>query len=78
MPYRLTLTEADESTIAFVGNRYAWSSALLRYSAGTNSLSESEAWSIANAIDDDDALLPMLDPRSDLASELLRLLESIV
>lgn len=82
MGYRLSLTDADLRTIAFVGSRYAWSEALLALEAGQNELTESEAWCIAEAFDSDaeggHSMFPMLDPRSALAEKLAAFRNSIV
>lgn len=80
--YVLTLTDADVRDIAFVGNRYAWSDALLALGAGENHLAEHEAWRIAEAFESDTegghSPFPMLDPRSDLAVRLTAFWNSIV
>ena len=82
MAYRLTLTESDVQTIAFVGWRYGWSDSLSRLSEGENELAEHEAWEIAEAIDGDEEgghhPFPMLDPRCELYSKLSAFRESIV
>ena len=80
--YAIILTEDDVNTIAFVGNRYAWSEALLALEAGENKLTEPEAWSIKGAFERDTegghSLFPMLDARSDLAAKLIAFLNAIV
>jgi len=80
--YAIILTEDDVNTIAFVGNRYAWSEALLALEAGENKLTEPEAWSIKEAFERDTegghSLFPMLDARSDLAAKLIAFLNAIV
>lgn len=82
MGYRITLSEEDVGTIAFVGNRYAWSDALASLEAGENLLTEPEAWEIAQAFEADTegrhSPFPMLDGRSALAEELYRFWGSIV
>ena len=82
MPYTLTLTAEDVQTIQFVGGRYGWSHSLRGMETGTNEISEADAWEIKDAITEDTfgghSLFPMLDHRSDLASNLLDLLDSIV
>jgi len=82
MAYTLELTTDDLDAIAFVGDRYEWSQSLATLAEGTNELSESEAWTISEAIESDmdgghDAY-PLLDPRSDLAEKLTELYQSIV
>lgn len=72
--YTLHLTAQDIDTIAFVGQRYAWSDALRSMVEGVNGLQEHEAWAIHDAINADmegglDAF-PMLDTRGDLANKL--------
>ena len=80
--YLLTLTDADIETIAFVGDRYSWSDSLRSLVAGDNVMSEPEAWSIRDAIEQDmigghDAY-PMLDRDSTLCLKLHNLYQSIV
>ncbi|MFN9976401.1 MAG: hypothetical protein ACK58T_41530 [Phycisphaerae bacterium] len=43
----------DVGTIAFVGDRYAWSAALLALDVGENELTEPEAWRIKQAFESD-------------------------
>ena len=80
--YRLTLTKVYVDSIAFVGNRYAWSDALRGLEVGDNQLTEPEAWCIAEAFESDTEgghePFPMLDPRSDLAAKLTAFWTSIV
>ena len=82
MAYRLTLTDDDVSTIAFVGGRYCWSEALQNLKAGENEISEPEAWAIRDAFEMDcegcHSPFPMLDGRSQLAEKLFTLWDSIV
>lgn len=85
MCYRLTLTEADAGTIAFVGHRYDWSATLLRLGyaePGEHDVPEPDAWQIREGIDADceggHSPFPLLDPRSALAAELARFYEAIV
>lgn len=82
MTYKLNLTHDDIRTIAFVGHRYNWSDALWRYSDGEHDIPEPEAWAIREAFEADTegghSPFPMLDPRSELASKLLRFWDSIV
>jgi hypothetical protein len=82
--YELNLTADDLTTIWFVGNRYGWSDSLIKagVSEGTNELTESEAWGVADGINSDcegghDGY-PMLDTRSDLCEKLHNLYLSIV
>ena len=80
--YLLTLTEADVETIAAVGHRYCWSVSLGLLEAGDHVLTEHEAWSIREAIEDDmigghDAY-PMLDTTSALCTKLHNLYQSII
>lgn len=81
-PNRLELHPEDVLTISFVGPRYAWSEALLRFDCGVHELAEHEAWQIAEAFDRDThgghAMFPLLDPRSDLFARLLAFREAIV
>ena len=75
--YELVLTEEDVATIAFVGNRYEWSSSLGKLNEGVNNLTESQAWEIREAIESDmegghDAF-PMLDTTSELCEKLYNL-----
>lgn len=74
MSYRITLTEEDCGTIAFIGDRYNWSAWAERLAPGENVLAESEAWEFQEAIEEDTlgghARFPMLDPRSDLCARL--------
>ena len=72
--YELVLTEEDIDTIAFIGNRYDWSSSLDKLNEGVNNLTESQAWEIREAIESDmegghDAF-PMLDTSSELCEKL--------
>ncbi len=82
MPYSITLTAEDVQTIQFVGHRYGWSHSLRGMETGTNEISEADAWEIREGILEDTegghSLFPMLDHHSDLASNLLDLLDSIV
>ena len=81
-PYKLFLSREDVETIAFVGGRYAWSSALLALDEGENELAESEAWEIADAFDADaeggHSMFPMLAPESGLYEKLAKFREAIV
>ena len=76
------LPEQDISIIAFVGNRYCWSTAMLGLLVGVNELTEPEAWALNEAIDADadgnHQILPMLDHDSELAAKILAFCESIV
>ncbi len=80
--YILNLIEADITTIAFVGDRYSWSSILSPYEEGRNEIPEHEAWIIKGAFRDDTigghSLFPMLDHRNKLYSKLIFFWESIV
>ena len=82
MAYTLELTTDDLDAIAFAGDRYEWSLSLATLAEGTNELSESEAWTISEAIESDmdggHNAYPLLDPRSDLAEKLTELYQSIV
>ena len=81
-PYTLTLTASDLRTIAFVGERYGWSSALRDCTEGTNEFTESEAWDILDSAKSDTdgghMLFPMLSAQSDLFWKLVRFLDTIV
>ena len=76
------MTTDDLDAIALVGDRYEWSLSLATLAEGTNELSESEAWTISEAIESDmdggHNAYPLLDPRSDLAEKLTELYQSIV
>lgn len=80
--YLLSLTADDVHTIAFVGERYGWSTALLGLDEGENLLREHEAWEIARQCEEDTegghSLFPMLDPSSELAGKLFTFLDGIV
>lgn len=83
MAYTIILTDADMRTVAFVGDRYCWSSWMIDgLREGTNELTEADAWEFADAIDDDMAgghpVFPMLDGSSDLFAKLQTFRESIV
>ena len=83
-PYYIELTEKDIDTISFVGFRYCWSNCLdgIALFSGKNELTEAEAWTIKEAMDEDTegnhSLFPMLNPSSSLYAELLRFYESII
>lgn len=77
--YKLHITEEEMSTIDFVGYRYGWSHALQDHCVvGDNNIPEHIAWEIKDAIEEDDALFPMLDPRSSLYEKLITFWEKIV
>ncbi len=80
--YLLTLTESDIETIASVGSRRCWSSALSSLIGGDNVLTYNEAWKVRNAIDADMVgghnAYPMLDTSSTLCTKLHDLYQSIV
>lgn len=80
--YNLNLTPEDVETIAWVGRRYGWSTALLPLDEGDNELTEAEAWAIRDAIEEDTegghSPFPLLDPRSALAEKLTKFCERIV
>ena len=82
MAYTLNLTEEDILTIAFVGGRYSWSTALRCLEVGKNEIAEHEAWEIMEAIDEDmeggHSWFPMLDDTSGLYAKLQDFWESIV
>ncbi len=82
MTHRLVLTEADVGTIAFVGDRYSWSAALLALDVGENELTEPEAWRIKEAFESDmeggHSPFPMLDERSELYGKLVAFWDRIV
>lgn len=77
-PWELELTEEDCETIAFVGGRYSWSSALDDYEPGLNYITEAEGWRLREAFEEDDALFPLLDPDSELWAKLNALMDKIV
>lgn len=80
--YVLQLTTEDVDTIAHVGDRYSWSSALSFYPVGTHYLEEVEAWELVDSFEEDreggHSLFPCLDCESELAEKLCVLLESMV
>lgn len=66
-------------TIDFVGYRYGWSRVLQENTLiGDNNIPEFIAWEIKDAIEEDDALFPMLDPYSSLYEKLITFWEKIV
>jgi len=74
--YTLKLTAQDMEFARFVGDRYSWSAALIRLcEEGENKISESDAWSLAEAFAEDaeggHQPFPLLSDRSDLYSKLL-------
>ena len=80
--YTLDLTQDDLDTISFVGNRYSWSLSITHLEKGKNSIGESQAWEIKNAIEEDmigghDAY-PMLETHSELYNKLNKLYMEIV
>lgn len=81
-PYHLTLQAEDFDTIAFVGERYWWSQALMWFGEGTTPLTEAKAWELKEKFERDTEgghqMFPMLDPDSRLGKELHRFLEAIV
>lgn len=82
MSYKLTLTQEDIDTIAFVGNRYCWSSALFGLSVGENNIPEHGAWKIDSAFKRDTegghGFFPMLDPYSKLTYKLFAFMDKII
>lgn len=80
--YTLALTDEDVRTIAFIGDRYAWSNALRVLEAGENQIAEREAWRIVEAFANDTggghSPFPMLDPRSPLYERLIAFWTSVV
>ena len=82
MAYTLILTEKDTDTIAFVGGRYGWSTALLHLNAGVNEIPEHAAWEICRQIEEDTegghSYFPMLDHRSELADKLIEFINRVV
>ncbi len=71
---KLVLTGDEMATIRWVGHRYGWSSALMGFSVGSNTLTQQDEWSIYEGIEADmegghDAF-PCLDFRSDVGSAL--------
>lgn len=82
MAYKLTLTDSDFDTIAFVGDRYCWSAALLRLAnIGENDIPEPDAWDIRDAFEADTegghSPFPMLGA-SDLRDKLVSFWDGIV
>ena len=79
-PYVLTLTRDDIRAIDWSGFRYGWSDYLQcrHVTIGENRFTESESWAFADAVDNDGARFPCLDPNSDLAVKLNSFLDSIV
>ena len=82
MTYHLVLTELDVRTIAFVGDRYAWSDALRTLEVGDNELTEPEAWRIKEAFESDmeggHSPFPLLDEYSELHGKLVAFWDRIV
>jgi len=88
--YTLTLTRQESDSVDFVGGRYRWSDALrklLAYDDETGEpdpvrLTESEAWTLREAFEEDTegghSFFPMLDHRSELARKLFAFMDSIV
>lgn len=77
----LVLTKDEVTTIRWVGHRYGWSSALMKFGVGRNLLSQIDEWDIHAGIEADmegghDAF-PCLDTRSDVGSDLADKLMSI-
>jgi hypothetical protein len=77
-PYSLTIDADGANAIGFSGGRYQWSNILYPYGEGTHHFTEVEAWEIAGALDADDGVLPLLDPRSKLYAELERFRAAVV
>lgn len=92
MPYTLKLSDADWDTIHFVGGRYCWSAALLRFPGMPSSryerlwgnslchyvLSESEAWELCVAFEADTEGGHGMLPMLDPQSRLYRELQDFV
>ncbi len=81
MGYQITIDREDAKAIAFSGYRYGWSDILQKLNIdepGTHQLPESVAWQIQEALAEDELLMPLLSPDSNLYSELLRLWNEIV
>lgn len=82
MTYHLLLTEDDVDTIAFVGDRYAWSDALRALDVGDNEVPEPEAWRIKEAFESDmeggHSPFPMLDEHSELHGKLVAFWDRII
>lgn len=81
MAYRIIIDEDGADAIEFAGHRYSWSAALREHGInceGTHTVSEHVAWKLIEAFDEDDALFPLLDPRSQLYGELSRFMGSVV
>lgn len=81
MAYTITLTEEDTKTIDFIGSRYLWSEACSVLDVGVNELTESEAWELSEAINEDledhRGMLPLLSPSSSLYTKLIDFIDSI-
>lgn len=83
MGYRIEITADDIETIAWIGNRYEWSSwAHSTLETGINDLAEHEAWELIDAmaadIDGGHSPLPLLNPHCMLYDKLIALWQSIV
>lgn len=87
--YTLTLTRKETDSVDFVGHRYSWSAALQKLLAYDDdgepepiSISESDAWELLAAFEQDTmgghSFFPMLDHRSELAGKLFAFMERIV
>lgn len=82
--YHITLDDMDCRAIKFSGDRYSWSAALMDVvgaspEPGRYNLKEHEAWTIQEALrEEDDAFCPLLHPDSNLYRELIRLESSII
>jgi hypothetical protein len=81
MAYQITLDKEDCGAIAFSGYRYSWSNVLQENdldNPGTHNIPEHVAWEIKEAIWEDGAFCPLLNPECNLARELLRLEQEII
>ena len=81
MTYQIVLTDDDCRTIAWVGERYGWTTNLPT-NAGIINMPEHEAWEWKDAVEGDmeggHSIFPCLNHKSDLFDELLKLYQSIV
>lgn len=83
--YSIKLTENDIKAINFVSYRYAWSDFLSVFLPEKREdefyyidLSESEAFGLHNALEEDDLMIPMLSPLSVLHESLIKFYNSVV
>jgi hypothetical protein len=85
--YHVWLSKSAHSGLYWIGNRYEYSDLLIKYLSpsedvddhsgeGTYWLSETEAWLVVDAIDNEDGFLPCAG--GDLADAIVKLYEEVV